>query len=82
MVRDTVQALVVHTYRSTTPGEARGSSGRMDKGCPCPFRVRILTQILFHVPCLFLAAYSSLLLQFCYPFLYFFQILLQRLHDR
>jgi hypothetical protein len=82
MARGTVQALVVRTCRSTTLGEARGSSDKMDRDSPCPFRVRTLTKILFHVPFLFLAAYSPLLLQFCYPLLYLFQILLQRLNDR
>jgi len=42
MVWGMLQALLVRTCRSTTLGEARGSSDRMDRDCPCPFRVRTL----------------------------------------
>ena len=62
MARGMLQALLVRTCRSTTLGEARESSDRMDRDFPCPVRVQTLTQILFHVPSLLLVAYSFLLL--------------------
>jgi hypothetical protein len=57
MARGMLKELLVRTCQSTTLWEAMGSSGRMDRDFPCPFRVLTQTKILFQIPFLFLSAF-------------------------
>jgi hypothetical protein len=60
MARGILKELLVRTCQSTTIWEARGSSGRMDRDFPCPFRVLTQTKILF-LSAFFITPFSVLL---------------------